>query len=155
REQVGDDLISVMIHTDLPDEQLVRLGVVPQTHFSSVATAFVSLNRVTQLAEEDGISFFLPIELTPQLDKSVGRTNAPGWWGGVPPNYPDLPTSYTGGANSSHDAVVIGIIDTGLDFTHADFRNPGGTTRVKYFWDQDYLGDTCSWSGAATPAGFG
>lgn len=34
------------------------------------------------------------------------------------------------------NGVLIGIIDSGLDYTHPDFRNEDGTTRVLYLWDQ-------------------
>jgi subtilisin family serine protease len=32
--------------------------------------------------------------------------------------------------------VVVGVIDTGLDFTHPDFIDSTGKTRVKFYWDQ-------------------
>lgn len=38
--------------------------------------------------------------------------------------------SYTG------KDVIIGLIDTGIDFNHPDFQNPDGTTRVLAIWDQ-------------------
>ncbi|MFA5908764.1 MAG: S8 family serine peptidase [Vicinamibacterales bacterium] len=37
--------------------------------------------------------------------------------------------------------VVVGICDWGFDFTHANFRNPDGTTRLQCLWDQRGQGD--------------
>lgn len=31
--------------------------------------------------------------------------------------------------------VIVGIIDTGIDFTHPDFRNDDGSTRILSIWD--------------------
>ena len=33
--------------------------------------------------------------------------------------------------------VLIGFIDTGMDYTHPAFRNPDGTTRIEYIYDLD------------------
>ena len=32
--------------------------------------------------------------------------------------------------------VYVGIVDSGIDLAHPDFRNADGTTRVKWLWDQ-------------------
>ncbi len=42
--------------------------------------------------------------------------------------------------------VLIAIIDSGIDYTHPEFRRPDGTSRVLYLWDQTIEG--------APPAGF-
>jgi len=34
------------------------------------------------------------------------------------------------------EGVIVATIDSGLDYRHPDFKNPDGTTRVKYMWDQ-------------------
>ena len=41
-----------------------------------------------------------------------------------------LQQAYTG------ENIVLGFIDTGIDYTHPDFQNPDGTTRVLEIWDQ-------------------
>src|SRR5262245_27413393 len=40
-----------------------------------------------------------------------------------------LPQAYKG------DGVVVGVLDSGLDYTHADFRTPANTSRVKAVYD--------------------
>lgn len=44
------------------------------------------------------------------------------------------------------NGVVVGIIDQGMDFTMDDFRNPDGSTRLAWLWDQSLtpVGDEAS-----------
>lgn len=56
---------------------------------------------------------------------------------------PPLPAPYTG------KDVLMGIIDTGMDFRHPDFLDSLGHTRVMRYWDQNYPYDE-----TLTPAGF-
>ena len=45
------------------------------------------------------------------------------------------------------NGVIVGFLDTGIDYTHPAFRRPDGSTRILSIWDQTQLtGDT--------PAGF-
>ena len=48
-----------------------------------------------------------------------------------------FPDSLTG------QGVLVGIIDSGIDYAHPDFRNPDGTTRISLLWDQ-VLGEVFS-----------
>ena len=32
--------------------------------------------------------------------------------------------------------TIVGVIDTGIDYTHPAFRTPDGDTRILFFWDQ-------------------
>ncbi len=36
--------------------------------------------------------------------------------------------------------VIVGIIDTGVDYSHPEFRRENGETRILYFWDQGAQG---------------
>ena len=47
--------------------------------------------------------------------------------------------------------VIIGIVDTGTDFTHPAFLNPDGTTRILAIWDQNLTAQ----AGESAPAPFG
>ncbi|MFV0314588.1 MAG: S8 family serine peptidase, partial [Anaerotignum sp.] len=44
------------------------------------------------------------------------------------------------GYNLSGKGVVVAIIDSGIDYTHLDFRNSDGTSRVQFIWDQTQIG---------------
>ncbi|HXK77357.1 MAG TPA: S8 family peptidase [Oscillospiraceae bacterium] len=48
--------------------------------------------------------------------------------------------------NLSGAGVIVAIIDSGIDYTHPDFRNEDGTSRILYLWDQTGKGNP--------PAGF-
>ena len=38
------------------------------------------------------------------------------------------------------EGVLLGIIDSGINYFHPDFRNPDGTTRITSIWDQTIIG---------------
>ena len=38
------------------------------------------------------------------------------------------------------DEVIVGIVSTGIDYNHKDFKNVDGTTRFLYIWDQTRSG---------------
>ena len=47
----------------------------------------------------------------------------------------------------SGQGVIIGMVDSGIDFTHPDFRGENGDTRILFLWDQSGSG--------VPPSGFG
>src|SRR5262245_36282408 len=53
---------------------------------------------------------------------------------------PAAPSSWSA-VSESGKGVLVGICDWGFDFTHANFRNADGTTRLRCLWDQRGFGD--------------
>lgn len=47
-----------------------------------------------------------------------------------------IPTVTAPPLSLSGAGVLVGIIDSGIDYTHPDFRNDDGTTRIDLLWDQ-------------------
>jgi subtilisin family serine protease len=76
--------------------------------------------------------------MAPTLDLSAPDIRSPLVHQGLP----DAAVGVTGAG------AVVGVVDTGIDWMHADFRTPGNTTRIRALWDQnDGLGPS--------PAGYG
>ena len=42
----------------------------------------------------------------------------------------------------SGQGVIVAVIDSGIDYTHPDFRNADGTTRILNLWDQTIPADS-------------
>lgn len=55
------------------------------------------------------------------------------------------------GLNLTGKGVLIGIIDSGIDFLHPDFIDSDGKTRIRYIWDQTAGSEVSS---GRVPAGY-
>ena len=91
-----------------------------------LAIARMPISRVTDLAEAPAVrSLSLSRELTPALDSSRTRTRVKEvhQGGGA------LPQAYLG------FGVIVGVLDSGLDYTHPDFRHSVGDSRLLALYD--------------------
>lgn len=108
---------------DVPETiaELRKLGITPQSIAGSILSIHIPLEKFEELKKINSIQ---KIEMGPPLkplnDIGCDMINADiAWQGG-----------YTG------EDVIIGIIDTGVDFTHPTFKDSSGNTRILYLWDQ-------------------
>lgn len=94
-----------------------------------LAVAFVTLDEMTRLSYEPDVTY-IDADMFAKPDNGIARAQS-----GI-----DLlqqgvlnNTKYTG------KGVIIGIIDSGIDIKHLDFRMPGADStksRILYLWDQ-------------------
>lgn len=133
-------VIDLMVEGNASDVELEVLGVVIGSRLSNnVRTVRVPLSRLDEVRAMPGLSRIVASRpLKPLHDASVPGTLAtPNYWSAASPNF-------TGSAGAN---VIVGIVDSGVDWSHGDFRNPDNTTRILSIWDQNSAG--------APPAGFG
>lgn len=90
--------------------------------------AEVSAAQLRLLMQETGIATIAPSrKLRRSLDVSRQAIHADAVQAGT-----NLPQPYTG------KGVIVGIVDTGIDIDHPDFKNSDGSTRILAVWDQTY-----------------
>lgn len=136
--QSPDEIIPCIIEGPVPAGRLVALDVGTGARFGDKITARVPRSRLLEVARLPGVRAVRAARrLEPQLDLSGMDDRATLVHQGAP----DTALGVLG------DSVLIGVIDTGLDVYHPDFRWSNGSTRVAALWDQnDPLGPP--------PAGF-
>ncbi len=118
----GEPWVEVLISGPGAESAVRLAGGETGARAGAITTARLPLSRVAEVAGASGISYLEASHLCyPALDASVPETRADM----VHDDY-----GYKGAG------TLIAVYDTGIDFTHSDFRNADGTTRIKYLWDQ-------------------
>ena len=110
-------------------------GVVMQDFGNDICAAFLPIDKLGELEQNSHVLRMeanAPSELMNDTSAVIlGADKA--WNGDGPAAYsqaaPSLPQAFTG------KGVCAAVMDVGFDFTHPAFRNPDGTSRIKWFWD--------------------
>ncbi len=117
----------------LADERAELAGFHVRQHVGRLLIGDVPLHVLPKLAEQPGVVFVQPSRpVEPQLDRSVVEAGVPALWYGSP--------ATTG------QGVIVGIVDSGVDILHKDFRSDrdaSGTergSRILWLWDQSLPG---------------
>lgn len=97
----------------------------------SIIAARVPAARFADLARRPGVVDLLASQhLEWSLDRSVPEIGADRVWS----------LHDRSGSPIRGTGVLVGIVDSGIDYRNADFRNPDGSTRIAYIWDQTQSG---------------
>jgi subtilisin family serine protease len=107
--------------------QLERVGYPLKAQIGRVVSVSIPLGQLETLANHPDVLYMeLAKRYRPVLDRSIPDIQVHQLWA----RQPDMSFSGITGQD-----VVIGVVDSGLDWRHPDFRKPDGSTRIKFFWD--------------------
>ncbi len=120
--------VSILIKSSDPGQTRARiraLGGSTGSVINQILTAEIPLERVNSLLRADEV---LSIQASGksrlQLDVSRVEISADQVHAGV-----GLNRAYRG------HGVVVGVLDSGIDWSHPDFNDNNGNTRIRYLWD--------------------
>lgn len=124
-----DPVVSLILQHQGTVAQLEEVGMTIHTSVDDVATGTLPLSRLGNLVDLDTV---VRIEIATtvgyQLDVSVPEINAN--------DVHNMPATGTPPARWRGKGVIVGILDTGIDYTHPAFRDSSGNTRILRIWDQ-------------------
>jgi subtilisin family serine protease len=122
-ERGEDPRATVLVEFEGELEALEAAGFETNTVAGDVASGSITLKKLSALQEVEGLR---RIEVSraqyPELDLSVPEIRANVVHSGPPGN--------------RGTGVVVGIIDSGIDYMHQAFRRGDGTSRILAIWDQ-------------------
>ncbi|MBP5629815.1 MAG: S8 family serine peptidase [Bacteroidaceae bacterium] len=141
----GCDYISCFLRLKDLDEvkELDELGVQIQCRFNKgLVTALVPVDNFLKVAELANVSRVnVATLMTPTTHKTRELTNVDD----ILTCSPDaIAAGISSGKTYDGTGVLLGIIDTGIDFSHIAFRDKDGNSRIKGAycvknWDEEYL----------------
>jgi minor extracellular serine protease Vpr len=100
-------------------------GVNIRSEIGEIVTATIPLDRLTSIAALPSVvRIESSIRCTPLLDISIPAIGVDSVWDG-----------YSGIAYEG-EGSIIGIYDSGIDWSHPDFIDESGNSRILFLWDQ-------------------
>ncbi len=124
---VGSGIVSVVIIGDPSPAALEGAGAELVTSGEGFFTARLAEASLGRLAAVPGVrTLQISRREDPELDVSATMVGATAVHGSSAPPW----NGYTG------KNVVFGLVDTGIDWTHGDFRDLAGHSRILYMWDE-------------------
>ena len=109
-----------------PTAQLEQMGITVRYTVGNQAALVIPADKLLQLEQVEELSYVKADLMKEPTNQAARKDTKADIVGNVTQAIVNgLPKAYTG------EGVVLGIIDIGIDFNHAAFRNADGTSRVK------------------------
>lgn len=149
-KEVIEPEIEIIVKTNKSFKDLENIqGLKIHSKINEFFTATIPLSSIAKLA---AISNVLFIEASVKCKKILDPLRNILFLTGLDVSVPGIKVdSVRNSSGFKGKNVILGIVDSGIDFKHYDFRNIDGTTRIKYIWDQTISLQ----SGESGPAGYG
>lgn len=125
-QQIVNVMVLLLPSAGITAEMLESAGCKVNWAMKSQAFVTVSVDKLDEIAKIDGVlGINLPEKL--QLHNNIAREESKVSLVADPlsAQREGLPKAYDG------SGVIVGVVDTGIDFGHPAFRNADGTTRIK------------------------
>ncbi len=124
------EIIDVFVKGDINTIEQITASVQGKVKYSSgnIAAIKIPASALSSFVSNKNIQRIeaYPTHFKPMNDTMLFNNNV------VPVHSGTIPL--TQGYNGN--GIVMGIIDTGVDFAHPDLKDSLGNTRIKYLWDQ-------------------
>ncbi len=130
-ESKGNDMINLLAEADISslNAYLKNRGGFIKYSYGNIASIVLPVNQVLALTDQEWLKriesntrTYQPMNDTMRSINYINAIHA----GSSPLNIP-----------SKGNGVVVGIIDTGVDFDHPDLQDTLGQTRILHLWDQN------------------
>lgn len=123
----GGPRVKTIVRFDGSLSGVEALGGTVRSVFGEIATVDLPVDAIGPLSALPNIVYVEAAKkVKPQTDVSVPETGAAALRSGSPPAW----------RGSTGRNVIIGVVDTGIDLAHADFKDPSGGSRLLFLWDQ-------------------
>lgn len=132
----------VLVQFTGPIEPIVAAGLTVRSRFEDVVSGDVALEALDALEALEGV---VRIEGAAVVQGQLDVAKADAHIGALHAAGIGSPAHPYKGRN-----VIVGIVDTGIDYTHPAFRKADGTTRILRIWDQGMTPQ----GGKTAPAGY-
>lgn len=114
----------------------LRLGALPHAYTGKIIQGAYAIVYVPREYVEESLSHFSPnyIDFFPYVFGLMGQEDLEA--SGIVQARLDPDLQLTG------EGVLLGFVDTGIDYTNDAFRYADGSTKIQYIWDQTQPGNT-------------
>ncbi len=106
-----------------------QLGIKINYYAGNIASVRTDVSSISNLLANKYVKYleYRPVNAQLMNDTAMVRNRI----GPVKQGMAPLPQAYDG------TGIIMGIMDTGIDFNHPDFKDGSGNTRIQFIWDQN------------------